>query len=212
MFLGKNADTQRESSNGAQKSTLVMAQLEQTLQLEVQNNQKVLALIRLTNVKRLIRTGEEEVYSIIKITVSYFLFHNLQHIFISCSCEWHFLSVSRLMLSAKHTKLGPKKNVKKQNNILIPIPTCCAFTLLVNSFFLPTIFVLDKCEKIDLETCSSLSYNVTKFPNFLGHMSNAQIFLSSEYHLMTSLVHTRLAKQRVTEIVLTTMSSGIKMI
>ncbi|CAK8697276.1 uncharacterized protein LOC143451751 [Clavelina lepadiformis] len=48
-----------------------------------------------------------------------------------------------------------------------------------------------ECELVTLEVCQQLAYNVTMLPNFVGHMTQAETALSSDYVMLSTIVHTR---------------------
>jgi len=47
-----------------------------------------------------------------------------------------------------------------------------------------------QCERISLELCMNLPYNLTSFPNYLGHLSQRESSVSWESSLFPALVQT----------------------
>uniref|UniRef100_H2ZGI1 Peptidase S1 domain-containing protein n=1 Tax=Ciona savignyi TaxID=51511 RepID=H2ZGI1_CIOSA len=47
-----------------------------------------------------------------------------------------------------------------------------------------------RCEALTLQTCGQLTYNVTRMPNFLGHVTQLKTAMSPEYVMLTTIVHT----------------------
>lgn len=55
---------------------------------------------------------------------------------------------------------------------------------------LPLLVSVAHCEPISLELCMNLPYNLTSYPNYLGHLSQRESSVSWEASLFPALVQT----------------------
>lgn len=53
-----------------------------------------------------------------------------------------------------------------------------------------SVCVSARCEPISLELCMNLPYNLTSYPNYLGHLSQRESSVSWESSLFPALVQT----------------------